>query len=463
MRKRQNKVQVKYIIFALIVLLISLISIIFGGGVDGVYAAAVDYTSVIQDLETDENFNFEDYPQKADDYSLQVIQIAESTDNKLFLYVYNPCGVNRPLIATSINMSLTDTAVGTNLYNLTFLSSSGVFGKYLVNGVTVSKDTKRYYNITSIYRKWDKDIDKDTENDNTKNEVAYEVGKLITASTVNGVVKYTYEGVKVINVLNPYVGYIRYSDGSKYDPLLGMSWEYTDAHYVAFNTDLPIDVLMKADVSFCVQNYLGRNPLSSLEGEKREHEPITVKGTEKGSNTADGFRAKKYEWELIQKAEDFKKTDGLSEEVKKDLDGLSWVLIFYQTEVESRAGDMFFGTYVTDVSVLRLEFYTAGKLYNLGAVSGKQTGSKNPSNTNTEERENIFVWLAEKLGISVTAIKWIFSAIIILLLLGIVLPILAAFVPIVATVCKSILKAIWWVISLPFRGIAALIRKIRGN
>ena len=134
MRKRQNGIKVKYIVSALLVLLISLITIIFGGGVSVAYAAAVDYSGVMQDLQKDENFKPEDYPDNPQDYSLQVIQIAESTDKKLFLYVYNPCGVTRPLIATCVNMSLTQSVDNTRLYNLTYVSSNGVFGKYLVNG-----------------------------------------------------------------------------------------------------------------------------------------------------------------------------------------------------------------------------------------------------------------------------------------------------------------------------------------
>lgn len=41
------------------------------------------YTSVLEDLQKDENFNAEDYPIVADDYSLQVITIAESENKEL--------------------------------------------------------------------------------------------------------------------------------------------------------------------------------------------------------------------------------------------------------------------------------------------------------------------------------------------------------------------------------------------
>ena len=73
-----------------------------------VYAETASYTDVLDDLRKDENFSPALYPEVADDYSLQVIQIAESQDRELFVYVYQPCQIVYPLVATDINMSLSD-------------------------------------------------------------------------------------------------------------------------------------------------------------------------------------------------------------------------------------------------------------------------------------------------------------------------------------------------------------------
>ena len=119
---------------------------------------------------------------------------------------------------------------------------------------------------------------------------------------------------------------------------------------------------------------------------------------------------------------------------------------------------------VHDVTILRLKFKSNGDCYNLGAVSDKVTERPDdPDNINTNEKEGFFEWLADLLGIPVWLVKLIFSLIIIFPILGIALPLLASAVPIVGTVLSVILKALWWIISAPFRFIAWIIRKITGG
>ena len=46
------------------------------------------YSGVLDDLKKDGGFDESNFPAIADDYSLKLIQIAESVDSELFLYVY---------------------------------------------------------------------------------------------------------------------------------------------------------------------------------------------------------------------------------------------------------------------------------------------------------------------------------------------------------------------------------------
>ena len=55
-------------------------------------AEEITYTEVLTDLQKDSSFNADNYPTKADDYSLQIIQLAESVNKELFVYVYQPSG-----------------------------------------------------------------------------------------------------------------------------------------------------------------------------------------------------------------------------------------------------------------------------------------------------------------------------------------------------------------------------------
>ncbi len=87
-------------------------------------AEEVRYTAVLDDLQTDATFRAEDYPADASDSSLQVIQIAESVNGELFVYVYSPSG----RAATSVNISTAINDLNPKNYALVRLDQNGVFG-----------------------------------------------------------------------------------------------------------------------------------------------------------------------------------------------------------------------------------------------------------------------------------------------------------------------------------------------
>ena len=170
---------------------------------------------MLADLQKAETFSVINYPEIIDPESelygvIQVIQIAESESGELFLYTYQPSNKAKPLLATEVNMSLSESVDGTSLFPLTLLNTNGVFCKYRVNGVIVANDTTRYYNISSIYRDWDKEIDGEPDNGNTKDAVAFAVGKVCKAETADGDVKYSVKNVNVIQIKNPFAGYLQY-------------------------------------------------------------------------------------------------------------------------------------------------------------------------------------------------------------------------------------------------------------
>lgn len=473
MIKKQAKNSYLCVMLALLLLAVMLVS---GRYISPAFADTPQYTSALTDLQKDSEFNVDDYPDNAKDYSIQVIQIAESTNKELFVYTYQPSQKTTYFVATEINMSLSETVDGTRLYALTLLNCDGVFCKYKVNDFTVSDEVIRYYNITSIYREWQKGIDEETGNDNTKNAVAFSVGKLYKATTdENGDIAYIWEKTQVVEVLNPYVGLLRYSDGYHFGFLDG-HWSYTDVHFIAFDTDWAIDSLLEADVEFSTQQYSGRLAYGGaykLIGTKVQHDPITLHGKEKGGNAADGFLSKRYEWERIQKTADFVKTYGLLDSTIQAVKDTQWVLMFYETETKRESGNVQGnwhdeGTMVTDVTILRLKFYSSGKLYNLGAVSDKVTGANKPGNYNTDEHASFWEWLSRVTGIP----EWVWKFIFVVLILAICLPILSLVFPVFGQVLAAVFKVIgkafvwlfkglWWLICLPFKGIAALVRKIK--
>lgn len=462
------------VILALILFIFSLCNIC--GGAFGAPASIA--SNVLEDLQKDDNFNLDDYPAVDNDYSLKVIQIAESLDGELFIYVYQPAAKSKFLKAVQINMSLSETVDDTKLYNLTLLNSSGVFQKYLIEGVTVSSESVRYYNITSIYRDWIKGIDKETDKDNLTNRVYFKVAKLYKAETVSNGIKYSCIFSDVVEIIEPYVDFISYSSPPEWLDLIFQTEKYTDIHYIAFSTDKQIDTLKEADVTYCTQTYKYARGETSY-GSKSEPQYKTLTGEPK-QNISIG----KYTWKSILTSSDFINSTNLNDEAKKEVNKSEFVLVFLSTPYSQRSASDFVGHYtikngtkVSNVSILRLEFETEGKIYNLGAIMNQQEGDDIPGNQAPPESIGLFayIWrcivrLFKGTATLTEKIIAIFALCIVFLLLPIVVTVLSIVFPAFGAVVKQIfkiigkallciLKALWWLISAPFRGIAALIRK----
>lgn len=418
--------------------------------------AETEYTDVLEDLQKDSTFNMDDYNYNTADYSLKVIQLAESAKGELFVYVHQPSGQQGNLTATSINISTTiDDALSFINYKLELLNSKGVFYKYKVKDFVVSNAPKRYYVITSIYRPFDGRIDADTGNDNTITEVNFDVSKqfCITDDGISCV------EVETITVTDKFVGYVRYYGGFAF-----FAQGACDSHFVAFSTDRPIDKLYEADVYYTKQTWskAENTGITTSKGFSNYSEEYAyLKYTDKVSYTGPGIGSATFNWERIESVDDFianveaknvyygaviDVTYGmrLTDEAKAELQRKQWVLRFaetpylyehystgtwmYQERVEQ--------TFVGDVTILRLMFETDGKIYNLGVIDNKQTGGKNPAS-----KTEVSVKLA-------TESPWLWT-ILALVLLVVLLIVLWPAVPYIA-------KFLAWLFSLPFKAIGGI-------
>lgn len=449
--------KITYFIAALLAVLLFIITAFAGGGMATVYAATsanTVYTNVLDDLTKDNSFKPSNYPEKTDDYSLQIIQLAESSDKDLFVYVYQPSGQNKNLSACSINISTTiNDEISFYNYKLQLLNSSGVFFKYKVNDFTVKNDPTRYYVISSIYRPFDETIDSGAEHGNTVTEVNYNVSKQYCFSTINGNPYCNVVDVETIVITDKFVGFVRYNDGFK------LYNGACDSHFVAFNTDKPIDKLLEADVYYTSQSYswtvaafVGENQEF---GEKQDNYAY-LKYTDKVEYNGGGLFAGTYKWDRIETTEQFIAENDLTQNVysgaildvnvankitdegKAALQGKKWVLRFAETDYTLGGGNgttYLFSTLVGDVTILRLKFETDDVTYNLGTIDNKQTSSDKPINDETY-----------KVVIN-SRVKWILGIIAAILLLIILAPIL-----------PYIIRFVVWVVLLPFKAIGALFK-----
>lgn len=414
-------------------------------------------SGVLEDLSKDASFNAANYPSNAKDYSLSVMQLAESTDKELFVYVYQPSGDK--VKASSINISTTiNDDISFFNYSLELLNFEGTLFKYKVTGFEVKKDPVRYYAISSIYRPFDAGIGDEKSGNNTINEVNYAVNRQYCFGEINGKPYVSCVDIETIVITDKFVGFVRYKDGFK------LYVGACDSHFVAFNTDKPIDKLLEADVYYTSQSYswlfaigVGQNETF---GEKKDNYAY-LKYTDKVEHTGDGFFAGTYKWDRIQTVDDFingenrenvyhgavldvKVSSKLTDEALNELKGKKWVLRFVETNYTLSSGangsSSTKSTLIGNVTILRLKFETDGITYNLGVIDNKQTGSTEPSNSTDIKVEP-----------NATG-KEILYLILFVLLLVMLAPLL-----------PYVLNAVIFIVSLPIKLVSEIIKLIKSS
>ena len=355
----------------------------------------VTYTSALEDLKENEKFDESLYPDVADDYTLNVIQVAESKNNELYIYVYQPSDATKDLQASTINLSYTtdDDSIDYHLYSLSLTSSEGVFDKYRVNDFEVSSAAKRYYKIASIMRPFDEDIDEEhVDATQTISEVVFSVEKSWIAMTVGSEIVYSENKIEVVKITDKYTGFIRYYGN---DDLLsyGVSWDNAsdyDSFFVAIKTDINMEDLLSAKVYADVLkrtvvkgNAIGISWPVNTYNETHPENEFLVSRSETNEFKTDGIFGSKHSFKLIETVDEFNANSGTNLS-STDYD---WVIRFFNAPMTSTDntflsfGETSFSNYVvSNVSVIELTFSKNGDIYRMGVVDNKQTGSRDPFN-----------------------------------------------------------------------------------
>lgn len=417
---------------------------------------------------SDTDFDINQYPVVDNDYSLNVVQIAESTNKDLLVYVYQPCGELKNLRASSIRIS---TMVDDNAewldYSLTYVESEQTIYKYRVNGLRVKLDNERYYDISAISRQWDKSIDLSSGTDMTINEVSYRVGQLWTVSTlIDGSITYSMRVTDVVELTDLYANSIRYPAGHKF-----YGDKACDIFYVGFSSDHDIDKLKEADVDFTYYKYTYETGAVNVGPLKIPNSDVHKIAYLKADETTEYGS---YSWKWIQSSSAFLDSEGknLSSAAKEKIKKQQWVLLYFGCElsivpvgpVARPTGYSYRGYTTESVSVLRLNFEYDGVTYNLGVVSDKVT----PAVPLPPISEDPLDWFKAILQWLMDNWKWLVPVIIGGIIVIVLLIVFAPFLPVILSGLFSALKALghcllwlfkglWWLISAPFRLIVHLI------
>lgn len=425
-------------------------------------AAATTYSSVLDDFKKDPEFDPNDYPAAADDYSLKVIQIAEGENGDLFLYVYQPSDHLVDLKASYINFSdrhFDNEEQNYSLYSLKFLNSYGTIDKYLVEGFEISSDKERFYNIAGIYREFRDDLG-DIHKADVDDKTGYKcfpVGKCFGVYCFNDELKYELYDVKVVDAEIVSTGIVRYNKGYFFNS------SFCDSHFIAFKVNnFEIDEIFDATVRYTIADYVYNFYLGASAPSKdneKNHQTVEkdISYDDKGDVGSIGILGYKYEWPRIQTFLEFDQMlkDYSNEQLIFEGDKISsadYVFSFLDTDysiTNFNGGYTEIAKRVTDVSLLRLHFATkSGDFYNLGVVSDIVSDDGDPD-YNVGLDDNFINSLEE--GGWWTDIMMILGLIVLLLIISIFTGPIGAIFKLIWNGIKYILQCFLTVITAPFK------------
>lgn len=446
MKKTKIKTNVKAWLLALLVVLLFVVDGFFRLPI--AYAEETKYSDVLDDLRTDTAFNAAEYDNILLHSKTELIQIAESSDRKLFIYLHI-VGDKMPFEKIVFNTATVFAEYDFRSYNLELVGLSGGFCKYLVNDYTTSQDSYHTYSITRL----EYPVDRVVSDDQKVTYEYYPIEQIWTVRTSNGKTEYSYEYVQTVEILDKYVG----EHHTGVTNALGQYSSWTETFYIAFSTDWVMDDLIEVQIEYTVNvaNLWGD---TIREGDKNKPINIVINSDQTSSYEGDTYT----EWWFISwksgeesrtfksicKPDEFKSASGITVPKRENGSAFDWVVTFYNnTDTFGGTGTKINAyTYPADTTILRLKFETDGVCYNLGVLDNRTS------------------YIPPKIVWSGDLPWWVYLAIaiaVIILLVVLVLfisPVLSL-LSFVGHVFVVLLKALWWLVSAPVRLIKVVINR----
>ncbi len=457
-------------------------------------ASSETYSTVLSDLHKDPDFDQNDYPGDIDDNTVSVIQIAESLENELFVYVYQPADDFYDIVVREISLydNFSPDPVDrrdpdVSYYDLELVSTSGVFDKYLVKDYTVSDEAYRYYNIVGLYT----DVIAGFNDmiggvvGGTVNYAGYSVGQQWCLYWYNDVLYYEMNTFDFVSLDIKHSGTIDVSSGVN---IFGGYYDEDDyINYVCFDfareQGYYAEHIYDATVTYDLYSYYLESYLYDFSPEPEEEVLYNqkVKLTDTAVHTFEsdyGLFTREYKWNEIQNSADFlsqidEQGIELIDESKNAIRNSQWVFCFLVTEEWSNVlGDWTYISkqWVENVNIIQIHFLNFdGKIYNLGAVTRYTAtpddvvdGAGGPSSVgvvldNTLKKIENFVNKLISDGTSV--FEKILQVVLLFVGVVIILVLIPSLLPLLLKIIIFVFKLLFKIISAPFR----LIDKGRGK
>ena len=477
------------------------------------FAKTTASSNVIDDLSEDSSFDVADYPLMSYDTFnalntdenpnnnvdfIQVLQIAESEDNELFVYTYQPLNNVSDITASSISFATEESALkdmaikndmtGFKKYELECVSAEGSLKKYLVKDFVVGNGYYRYYCISEIERPFDTLLDTKISNTTITDYKAHTVAQAWCCYYYDNQLKYEMVTLDVVELEPTHTGELYYANGLTWGNLAGIDNDCV-SHYISFNIgNYKVDKIIDASLVYKYREYKtidtvesGIGPaISSIFGKDLstsyttypngtdfKTKPLDIYETDVVEYEGKGLWAKEFSWNRIMTGTDFvtkfKDQGGdWDSTIEATVSGSQYVFAFCETDLKSMqtsvssGSDIFAtttytttieGTQVAQVDILRLKFVSNGVTYNLGVV-GDTTSSDGKADG-----------IADDLEIDMSFFNEAFEKIIaIIMLLVLVVIIVNVFVPVILPLFKLFVKLassaasiIISIVTLPFR------------
>lgn len=469
----ENKILKIYSLISAIFLAVLLCLLCVFGAISSVTVYAAESPEVLQDLRRDKDFDESAYPYVADDYSLKVIQIAESANKELFVYAYQPCHDTYDLVGTKISISygysLNGTGLTPKLFNLRLISTSGTLDKYYVDGFKIPNDGDRYYNIVEIFRMVNSDID-EIDEAFPKTDIAYSVGQQWYVCDLNGSKHYEMNTFNTLPVETVWDDYFTFSDGLTWLDLIKKD-KPVDCWFYCFNVDdYVIKYIFDADLTYSIRDVIdtyhsgGEHNITPSNDRKNLVKKLKSEGSDtEMSYVPSGLGAPSLKWKRILSSKEFVK---IAEEQGVKIDSTvrdkvlssQWVFTYLETDrTEDSYGSTLTGTVthvdsysdVYAVGLLRLHFQdTSGGKYDLGVVNDLT----DPDNIAGGYTETDLKKALEEF--------WdMFVKIILTIIFIVLLVLLLHFVTSIGGVLKFIFKGIKIVLTAPFKLLKSIFKK----